>query len=184
MARRRRPFGKWDLVPVLAGLFVLGALAWFQREATSTERRAERLLGQLRDPKSFPEGTLDWVDEMRRMHKQRDERRSAIIRELVELGPGAAGPVVAALRDPAEKPSVRAAAARVVVETGPHGEVVPALTEALRAQNALVRRCAAESLGRIGAAARGAVPDLEAACEDKDADVAKTARHALGRICP
>jgi HEAT repeat protein len=62
--------------------------------------------------------------------------------------------------------------------------VVPALAEAMKDQDAFVRRDAAVALGKIGPEAKSAVPVLFAARKEKDRFVRKAASEALKRIDP
>jgi hypothetical protein len=184
MPGRKRPFGKWDLVPVLAGLLVLGAVIWFQREAASPERRARRLLAELRQPRRIPGTPQEWLDEMQRRRDGKHRTPGSVVRDLIELGPAGAGPVIEALRNRREKLSVRMAAARVLGVTGPAEGAVPALAEALRAPVTALRGEAGQALGRLGRAAAQAIPALEAARHDEDGGVRAAAADALGRIRP
>jgi HEAT repeat protein len=62
--------------------------------------------------------------------------------------------------------------------------VIPALTDALKDQNAFVRRDAALALGRLGAEAKPAVPALLAARRERERSVRKAADEALKKIDP
>jgi HEAT repeat protein len=62
--------------------------------------------------------------------------------------------------------------------------VVPALAEALRDENAFVRRDAAAALGKLGAEARPAVLALQAARKDRERSVRSAAGAALKKIDP
>lgn len=57
-----------------------------------------------------------------------------------------------------------------------------AFVQALKSDNAAVRRHAACVLGIMGPAARGAAPALAEALEDEDSTVRRCAARALGRI--
>jgi HEAT repeat protein len=59
---------------------------------------------------------------------------------------------------------------------------VPELREALKDKDKVVRRLAAEVLGKIGAAAMPAVPALKEAAKDPDAAVKAAAEKALKEI--
>lgn len=61
---------------------------------------------------------------------------------------------------------------------------VPLLLEALKSNDATVRRAAAERIGKLGGQARSAVPALTEALRDKNNEVAVTAAKALGDIGP
>jgi HEAT repeat protein len=61
---------------------------------------------------------------------------------------------------------------------------VPVLVKALGDSEAMARRHAAESLGRLGPLAKPAVPALKAALKDPDDDVQAAAAAALERIEP
>ena len=76
-------------------------------------------------------------------------------------------------------------AVKALGETGAEAPaVVPALTEALKDENAFVRRDAAVALGKIGPNARPAVPALLAARKEKERSVRKAAEEALKKIDP
>lgn len=61
---------------------------------------------------------------------------------------------------------------------------IPALIQALRSQDPLVRRKSAEVLARMGSDAKDAVPDLIRLLDDPDPLIRKTAARTLGRIGP
>nr|WP_044181354.1 HEAT repeat domain-containing protein [Pirellula staleyi] len=61
---------------------------------------------------------------------------------------------------------------------------IPALIQALRSQDPIVRRKAAEVLARMGSDAKEAVPDLIRLLDDPDPLIRKTAARTLGRIGP
>ncbi|MGH6628486.1 MAG: HEAT repeat domain-containing protein, partial [Burkholderiales bacterium] len=83
-----------------------------------------------------------------------------------------------------DAPAVRYQAAQAIVSIDPKQElVVPILVEALADQNPVTRISAAESLGKMGAIAQAAVPNLEhALAADSDGLVRVFAAHALGEI--
>ena len=60
--------------------------------------------------------------------------------------------------------------------------MVPALIEALRDAEWMVRHHAAEALGRIGPGARAAIPALTQALEDPEPYIQQTARAVLRDI--
>jgi HEAT repeat protein len=77
----------------------------------------------------------------------------------------------------------RAKAVRALGERAAEADaVVPVLIEALKDENAFVRRDAALALGRIGPAARPAAPALEAATRDRNAHVRRAASDALQKV--
>jgi HEAT repeat protein len=59
---------------------------------------------------------------------------------------------------------------------------VPALSQALRDPDAVVRRNAAEALSAFGPAAKTAIPQLRLAVNDEDEDVSQAATEALSKI--
>jgi hypothetical protein len=67
---------------------------------------------------------------------------------------------------------------------GDAAQVVPALTEALKAKDSDIRWSAAIGLGSFGDQARDAIPALQAAQHDRDARVREAAGVALSRIDP
>jgi HEAT repeat protein len=76
-------------------------------------------------------------------------------------------------------------AVKALADTGAEAPaVVPALAEALKDENAFVRRDAAVALGKIGPRAGPAVPGLLAARKEKERSVRKAAEEALKKIDP
>ena len=71
-------------------------------------------------------------------------------------------------------------------EHNDHAEIasktVPVLTAGLSAELPLVRRGAAEALGRLGPLAKEAIPALQKATNDKDATVREAAAKAIQSI--
>lgn len=67
---------------------------------------------------------------------------------------------------------------------GDAAQVVPALIEALNIKDASIRLSAIIGLGTFGDKARDAVPALQTAREDPDAQVREAAKVALNRIDP
>jgi HEAT repeat protein len=63
-------------------------------------------------------------------------------------------------------------------------QVIPALIEALKDEEADIRSDAAWGLGSFGEQAKAAIPALLAAKNDRDAKVRKAAGVALSRIAP
>ena len=59
---------------------------------------------------------------------------------------------------------------------------VPALAKTLKDEYVVVRQAAAEALGRIGPAAKEAVPALKQAENDPSDDVSEAAADALARV--
>ena len=102
---------------------------------------------------------------------------------LGRLGPragAAAGALAVALGDTDRVAAAAAFALGKIQATS----AVPRLIEALGHKDRLVRRGAAESLGRLGRAATGAVDALIGLLEDEDWHVPHLAATALGRIGP
>ena len=84
---------------------------------------------------------------------------------------------------------VRLQAADLREEEPPHAvrnqpEDVPALQDALTDSDSRIRKVAAQSLGRIGPAARLAAPELALALQDPAAEVRDAASDALERLGP
>jgi hypothetical protein len=74
-------------------------------------------------------------------------------------------------------------AVKALAAKGREAEVVtPALADALKDEDAFVRRDAAEALGELGAGAKPAFPALLAAARYKNAGVRQKATEALKRI--
>lgn len=81
--------------------------------------------------------------------------------------------------------SQRLHAIRALEDRGAEAAVVPALAEALKDENAFVRRDAARALGKVGPEARPAVPALLAAArKDRERSVRKAVAEALKKIDP
>lgn len=112
--------------------------------------------------------------------KDADARQTAA-RLLKEIGP-AARPATAALcealRDP--DPVIRGRAGQALCRIG--APAVPSLVAALGEQDVEVRRATASILGRIGPAAREALPALRRALQDPDAEVRLMAKEAQRKI--
>lgn len=79
---------------------------------------------------------------------------------------------------------IRARAIEGYTALGPAaGEAVPGLIELMDSRNSpQVRAYTASALGRIGLGARAAIPILQKAAADRNADVSKSARLALANI--
>ena len=91
--------------------------------------------------------------------------------------------LIADLKAPGERE--RVIAVRTLPQRkGDAGQVVPALTEALKDKEGDVRWSAAIGLGYFGEQARSAVPALRAAQRDRDSRVREAAAVALSRIDP
>ena len=105
---------------------------------------------------------------------------------LAGAGCGRGKPTEELVRDVrAKEEKDRLAAVRLLGQRkGDPARTVPALTEALKDDDAGVRRSAANGLGYFGADAREAVPALQAALTDRDARVRESAAVALSRIDP
>jgi HEAT repeat protein len=100
------------------------------------------------------------------------------VQVLGTMGKEPVAPLMAALRE-TETRSAAALALRAIGK-----DAAPELTEALKDNDARVRRVAAEVLGRIGPDAKTAVPGLLEACKDKDGTVREEAATAVKRIDP
>jgi vesicle coat complex subunit len=85
----------------------------------------------------------------------------------------------------APEPLTRLKAVRTLPERKDDAaQVVPALIEALKDEDAGVRRGAAFGLGSFGERGRDAIPALQAALRDRESDVRKAAGVALACIDP
>ena len=100
--------------------------------------------------------------------KERQASEAAVVKVIVE-----------SLRD--QDADVRWAAVHAL-GTMKAPEAVTLLTTLLRAPEAGLRRDAATALGRIGLAARPAIPALKALLQDRDATVFRAADEALQKI--
>ena len=78
----------------------------------------------------------------------------------------------------------RQALRELAARTAESPRIVPALSEALRDENAYVRHDAATALAKFGPDASEAVPALTLALKDSDHSVRKAARSALKKIDP
>lgn len=114
----------------------------------------------------------------------KEDERSADVAAyaLTNLGVAAMPALLQAMRDPENQ---RAAA--VLGDAGRANSdvsrvAVPELRKLLTDGDAVVRRRAAEALGRIGPSARAALPTLREAGQDADAGVRRTAAQALKTI--
>jgi HEAT repeat protein len=67
---------------------------------------------------------------------------------------------------------------------GEAAQIVPALIEALKDENAHVRRESARALGSFGTEAQNAIPALQTALRDHEPSVRRAAGIALSRIDP
>ena len=99
-----------------------------------------------------------------------------------EAATAAAAPLVERLNDPDER--VRWRAADALAKIGRDGASVGQLASLVQDAKGVGRGLAAEALGRVGPAARSAVPVLVAAASDARPDVRWRAIWALGRIGP
>ena len=95
----------------------------------------------------------------------------------------AAATVRAGLTD--KKPDVRAAAVGALLGVGPKPEDLPALLKLLKERGGETREAAVQCLGRLGPAAKEAVPQLtKLLIDDVIGDVRSAAATALGDIGP
>jgi len=78
--------------------------------------------------------------------------------------------------------SLRTEVIYALEQIGPDASIVEALAQGLRDPNVFVRRAAAATLGRLGAPARAAAPELRAALSDADPEVKALAQGAVGRL--
>jgi hypothetical protein len=82
-------------------------------------------------------------------------------------------------------PKMRYWAAESLGHFGPEArEAVPALSEALKDPDGMVRMGAAYALAEIGPDAREAAPKLQEALQDPDKQVRDAAAYALPRVSP
>jgi HEAT repeat protein len=117
---------------------------------------------------------LDVVDD-----KDGDVRcRSVLILESIGVEKqGVEDALIKLLKDPA--PFVRTQAARALKHSK---GAVPALIEALKDEDVIVRRCAVVSLGEIGIDAKSALPAVRGLLKDKDSQVRDRAAEAVKKI--
>ena len=84
-----------------------------------------------------------------------------------------------------KKPDLRAAAARALVELGPVPDDLPALLKLIKDRDDATREAAVRCLGKLGPAAKEAVPRLvKLLIEDGVGEVRIAAATALGDIGP
>jgi HEAT repeat protein len=115
--------------------------------------------------------------------KSEDEgARNEAATALALAGAEAAPFLAAALKDKA--PCVRLNAATSLVALGPGAKAAmkDLMVVLLKDERREIRKCAAEALGNIGPAALDALPALEDAETDRDADVRIAARAAMKKI--
>jgi HEAT repeat protein len=84
---------------------------------------------------------------------------------LSRIGPAAVPPLLKALEEPSTQIDVMAA---IAWHGSDAADAVPKLREILKGADAAKRMQALETLGRLGPAAKDAVPDMIAALKDKD----------------
>ncbi len=101
---------------------------------------------------------------------------------LAGCGQKSTGDWVTQLKD--KDVALRQQAVKALGKSGEAGVAVPALAEALKDENAFVRRDAAGALGGFGPEAKPAVPSLTAALKDKEHSVRQAAAQALKKIDP
>jgi HEAT repeat protein len=115
--------------------------------------------------------------------------RGYAVEALGKMGPEARSAVpnlVPVLRAKETDPELRQQAARCLGQIGAAAatEGVPALSEALKDSEAVVREAAAEALGKFGGQARAAAPSLIAVVADRETTVRRAALAALAQIGP
>lgn len=88
--------------------------------------------------------------------------------------------VTTMLEDPS--PVVRVAAAHAMCDWGEERIALPVLVEALKSPVGKTRMFAMVTLDKIGEKARPALPQIQAAAQDKDDYVTRVAKTALGRL--
>jgi HEAT repeat protein len=81
-------------------------------------------------------------------------------------------------------PQARASAAEALLVIGPTKDDQPALLKVMKDPSSSTKLAAAAAVGRLGAAAAEAVPDLTRFLNDKENEVIAAAADALGRIGP
>ena len=114
----------------------------------------------------------------------RDTRAKAVMQLglIGSPGDGASAGLLLLLRD--KDVEVRMAALVALEQIGLEGQAVPALTEALKDQDPLIRRIAVRELGNLGPQARPALPDLAAMLSRVEAAERMGVAQALVRIDP
>jgi HEAT repeat protein len=115
--------------------------------------------------------------------------RGYAVEALGKMGPEARSAVpnlVQVLKEKETEPELRQQAARCLGQIGAAAttEGVPALSEALKDSEVVVRETAAEALGKFGGQARTAAPSLIAVLADKETTVRRAALAALAQIGP
>jgi HEAT repeat protein len=107
-------------------------------------------------------------------------RAASILFRLGTEALGALPDLLSALDDKDDDVALTAAQAVWQIDRRP--AVLPALTRGLGAKTPELRRRVAESLGRMGTAAKDAVPDSLVASRDSDRNVRRSVIQALRRI--
>jgi HEAT repeat protein len=119
------------------------------------------------------------------LNHKRPEVRIHAIDILSRFGQKAAFAIpllVTAMDDKDDEASIRAA--ETVWHIDRRKDVLPYFVRALKAKNSYHRERAARDLMNMGGDARAAVPDLVAACRDRDAGVRREAYRTLQRLDP
>jgi HEAT repeat protein len=117
------------------------------------------------------------------LHHKRSEVRIRAIHALSRFGKQAQGIVpqlVDAMEDKDEDVALSAAEAVWSIDRRP--EVLPHFVRGLKAKSTHNRVRAAQNLMNMGAEAKSAVPDLVAACNDRDSSVRREAYRALSSV--
>lgn len=114
-------------------------------------------------------------------NSEKDERRHAAFRRLIEIGEPAIPALVDLMR--MKNLTVSGEAFNTLANMGPKAaSAVPAMVQLLHSENVSLRSRAAWILGTIGSAAESAVPSLAPLLKDPNVKVRQAAAQALGQI--
>lgn len=136
-------------------------------------------LGRLRSTSTLPA----LIEAMR--DQEAIVRESAIdtLGRLGEAASAAVSPLLHALTEPSESPSVKSAILLALGRIGtPKAEILPAFLRHLESENPQLRGCAAEAVGMLGKGAEEAISPLRHLLRDPHATVRFRAVEALGEI--
>jgi HEAT repeat protein len=150
------------------------------------QRLAVHLLGQLRPVTPEAVALASSVCQARTIHEVVRHDACASLAQLGQLEADARDEAIATMlsvfREADAGAYLRTELIGHLGGLGPDPATIAAFARALRDSEVFIRRAVAAELGKFGAAAAPALPDLEAASADPDADVRASARGAIERI--
>jgi HEAT repeat protein len=174
--RHNRSTAAWALAKIATPAEAMPALLEVLAEPSREYEPSDHATGEALI--SFGPAAIGPVAEL--LQHKRGEVRIRAINILVRFGKQAQSTVpqlMDVMDDKDEDVSLRAAEAVWNIDRRP--EVLPHFVRGLKAKTAHNRISAARNLGNMGADAKPAVPELVAACKDRDSSVRREAYHAL-----